>query len=151
MDTGITRNPDEYMYDIIWGVSDSRIVRDEEGVEEEKREKEKREKEEREEREKKEKEEREKREEKEREEREKEEREKKEKEEREKREKKEREEREERARMNKYQNMETSEIQKRLLVLQKITQPTEEEKKELTSLLAVFSARPSTSFSWRGY
>ena len=34
VDTGITRNPDEYMYDILWGVSDSRIVRDEEGVEE---------------------------------------------------------------------------------------------------------------------
>ena len=27
---GITRNPDEYMYDILWGESDSRIVRDEE-------------------------------------------------------------------------------------------------------------------------
>ncbi len=60
LDTGITRNPDEYMYDILWGVSDSRIVRDEEGVEEteaiekeerekkeEEREKEEREKEER--------------------------------------------------------------------------------------------------------
>ncbi len=98
LDTGITRNPDEYMYDILWGVSDSRIVRDEEGVEEreeerEEEEKEKREKEEREEREKKEKEERDKR---------------------EKREKEEREEREERARINKYENMETSEIKKRL-------------------------------------
>ena len=61
--TGITRNPDEYMYDILWGVSDSRIVRDEEGVEEteteEEREEEKREKEEREKREEKEREKRE--------------------------------------------------------------------------------------------
>ena len=122
LDTGITRNPDEYMYDILWGVSDSRIVRDEEGVEErEEEEKEKREKEEREKREK------------------------------EEREKEEREEREERARINKYQNMETSEIQKRLLVLQKITQPTEEENKELTSLLAVFSTRSLSLLSWRGY
>ncbi len=63
MDTAITRNPDEYMNDILWGVSDSRIVRDEEGVEEtETREKEEREKREKEEREKREKEEREKRE-----------------------------------------------------------------------------------------
>ena len=46
MDAGITRNPDEYVYDILWGESDSRIVRDEEGVEEtETREKEKEERE----------------------------------------------------------------------------------------------------------
>ena len=53
LDTGITINPDEYMYDILWGVSDSRIVRDEEGIEETetKEEREKREKEEREKRE----------------------------------------------------------------------------------------------------
>ena len=50
LDTGITRNPDEYMYNILWGVSDSRTVRDEEGVEETetKEEREKTEKEERE-------------------------------------------------------------------------------------------------------
>ena len=62
MDTGITRNPDEYMYDILWGVSDSKILRDEEGVEEreEEREEEEKEKREKEEREKREKEEREK-------------------------------------------------------------------------------------------
>ena len=125
LDTGITRNPDEYMYDILWGVSDSRIVRDEEGVEEREEEvKEKKEEREKEEREKREKEKREKR----------------EKEEREKREK-EREEREERARLNKYENMKTDEIKKRLGVLQKITQPTEEENKELTSLFAIFSTR----------
>jgi len=52
------------------------------------------------------------------------------------------------ARMNKYQNMETSEINKRLEVLHKITQLTYEEKKELASLFAVISAR---SFSGRGY
>ena len=119
LDTGITRNPDEYMYDILWGVSDSRIVRDEEGVEETETE----------------------------EEREEEEREKREKEEREKREEKEREERE---RINKYENMETSEIKKRLGILQKInkSQRTEEDNKELTSLLAIFSTR---LFSGRGY
>ena len=33
LDAGISRNPDEYMYDILWGESGSRIVRDEEGVE----------------------------------------------------------------------------------------------------------------------
>ena len=143
LDTGITRDPDEYMYDILWGVSDSRIVRDEEGVEEREEEEKEREKREREEREKKEKEEREKKEKKEREEREK-----KEKEEREKREKEEREEREERARINKYKNMETSEMMKRLQALQKITQPTEEEKKELARLITAISIR---SFSGRGY
>ncbi len=144
LDTGITRNPDEYMYDILWGVSDSRIVRGEEGVEETET-KEEREKREKKEREKREKEEREKRE--------KEEREKREKEEREKREKEEREEREERARMNKYQNMETSEIRKRLGVLQKInkSQRTEEENKELTSLLEIFASRLLTLFSGRRY
>ena len=54
MDSRVSQNPDEYMYDISWGESGSRIVRDEEGVEEtekEEREREKREKEEREERE----------------------------------------------------------------------------------------------------
>ena len=45
MDTRVSQNPDEYMYDILWGESGSRIVRDEEGVEEtEAREKEEREK-----------------------------------------------------------------------------------------------------------
>ena len=34
LDAGISSNPDEYMYDILWGESGSRIVRDEEGVEE---------------------------------------------------------------------------------------------------------------------
>ena len=34
MDAEISRNPDEYMYDILWGESSSGIVRDEEGVEE---------------------------------------------------------------------------------------------------------------------
>ena len=34
MDAGISSNPDECMYDILWGESGSRIVRDEEGVEE---------------------------------------------------------------------------------------------------------------------
>ena len=115
METGITRNPDEYMYDILWGVSDSRIVRDEEGVEETetKEEKEKRKKEEKEKRE------------------------------------KEAREMEERERMNKYKNMETSEIKKRLEVLQKInkSQCTEEENKELTSLLEIFASRLFTSFS----
>ena len=147
LDTGITRNPDEYMYDILWGVSDSRIVRDEEGVEEE-REEEEKEKREKGEREKREKEERERRERgrKER-------REKREGGKREEREREGREEREERERTNKCENMETSEIKKRLGVLQKInkSQRTEEENKELTSLLAVFSTRPLTSFSWRGY
>ena len=84
LDAGISSNPDEYMYDILWGESGSRILRDEEGVEEtEKREKEEREK--------------------------------REKEEREKREKREKEarEREERERIDKYKNMETSEIIKR--------------------------------------
>ena len=144
LDTGITRNPYEYMYDILWGESDSTIVRDEEGVEETetKEEKEKREKEEREKREKREKEKREK------EKRKKEEKEKKEKEAREKREKEERE-REERGRINKYKNMETSEIRKRLGVLQKIdkSQRTEEENKELTSLLEIFASQLLTSFS----
>ena len=88
VDTRVSQNPDEYMCDILWGESGSRIVRDEEGVEETET-------------------------------REKEEREKKEKEEREKREK---EEREERERLNKYKNMETSEIIKRSKVLQKINQ-----------------------------
>ena len=92
METAITRNPDEYMYDILWGVSDSRIVRDEGGVEETEtnEEKEKRE----------------------------EERVKREKEEKEKREKEESEKRERRRgrgrkeRINKCKNMETSEIRK---------------------------------------
>ena len=45
LDAGISSNPDEYVYDILWGESVSRIVRDEEGVEEtEKRDKEEREK-----------------------------------------------------------------------------------------------------------
>ena len=62
MDTRVSQNPDEYMYDILWGESGSRIVRDEEGVEEtEAREKEEMEKKE-EERDKRENEEREKRE-----------------------------------------------------------------------------------------
>ena len=77
------------MYDILWGESGSRIVRDEEGVEEtEKKENEERE-------------------------------------------------REERERINKYKNMETSEIIKRSKVFQKINQSqrTEEENKELASLL----------------
>ena len=49
--------------------------------------------------------------------------------------------------------METSEIKKRLTVLQKIneSQRTEEENKELTSLFAIFSTRLLTSFSGRGY
>ena len=34
MDTRVSQNPDEYMYDILWGESGSRIFRDEEGVEE---------------------------------------------------------------------------------------------------------------------
>jgi len=34
MDTRVSQNPDEYMYDILWGESGSRILRDEEGVEE---------------------------------------------------------------------------------------------------------------------
>ena len=99
MDTSVSQNPDEYMYDILCGESGSRLVRDEEGVEEtEAREKELREKTENEEREKREKEEREKTE-----------------KGREKREK------EERERMNKSKNMETSEIKKQTLeVLQKI-------------------------------
>ena len=63
MDAAISRNTVECMYDIIWGESGSRIVKDEDGVEEtEKREKEEREKREKEEREKREKEEREERE-----------------------------------------------------------------------------------------
>ncbi len=55
--------------------------------------------------------------------------------------------------MNKYKNMETSEILKRSQVLQKINQSqrTEEENKELTSLLAVFSTRLLSSFSRVGY
>ena len=87
----VSQNPDEYMFDILWGESGSRIVRDEEGVEEtETREKEEREKREKEEREK-----------------------------------------EERERINKYKNMETSEIIKISKVLQKINQSqrTEEENK----------------------
>ena len=76
LNTGITRNPDEYMYDILWGESDSTIVRDKEGVEETETNEEKREKNER--------------------------------------------EREERERINKYKNMETNEIRKRLGVLQKM-------------------------------
>ena len=95
LNTGIRRNPDEYMYDILWGESDSTIVRDKEGVEETETngEKEKREKEAR--------------------------------------EKREKEEREERERINKYKNMETSEIRKRLGVLQKMnkSQRTEEANK----------------------
>ena len=91
------------------GVSDSRIVRNEEGVEE-------REEEEREKRDKR------------RGRKEKRKRRRKERGERE-GEKREQEEREERARINKYQNMETSEMKKRLVVLQKITQLTEEENK----------------------
>ena len=48
LDAGISSNPDVHMCDILWGESGSRIVRDEEGVEEtEKREKEEREKRER--------------------------------------------------------------------------------------------------------
>ena len=151
MDTGITRNPDEYMYDILWGESDSMIVRDEEGVEETETEEE-REEEEKEEREQREKEEREKRE---REKKEKEEKEKREKEEKEKREKEAREktekeerEREEKERINKYYSMETSEIQKRIEVLQKITQPTKEEYKELTSLFAILSTKLLASSSY---
>jgi len=115
LNTGITRNPDEYMYDILWGESDSTIVRDKEGVEETETNEEK---------------------------------EKREKEAREKREKEERE-REERERINKYKNMETSEIRKRLGVLQKMnkSQRTEEANKELTSLLEIFASRLLTSFS----
>ena len=69
--------------------------------------------------------------------------------EKEERESEEREEREERERINKYKNMETSEIRKRLGVLQKInkSQCTEEENKELTSLLEIFASRQLTSFS----
>ena len=53
VDSRVSQNPDEYMYDILYGESGSRIIRDEEGVEEtETREKEKKEKEEREKREK---------------------------------------------------------------------------------------------------
>ncbi len=140
VDSRVSQNPDEYMYDILWGESDSRIVRDEEGVEEtEKREKEEREKREKEEREK--------------EEREKEEREKREKEAREKREKEAREKGEKEERINKYKNMETSEIRKRLGVLQKInkSQRTEEENKELTSPFEIFASRLLTSVSGRRF
>ena len=135
LDAGISSNPDEYMYDILWGESGSGIVRDEEGAEEtETREKEK-EKEEREKREKREKE-----------------REKREKEEREKRENEERE-REERERINKYKNMETSETIKRSKVLQRINQSqrTKEENKELTSLFEIYRSRVLTSSSARRY
>ena len=89
------------MYDILWGESGSRKVRDEEGVEEtETRENEEREK-------------------------------------------REKEEREERERINKYKNMETSEIIKRSKVFQKInkSQCTEEENKELASLLEIYASR----------
>ena len=55
--------------------------------------------------------------------------------------------------INKYENMETSEIKKRLEVLQKInkSQRTEEGNKELTSLLEIFSTRLLSSFSRERY
>ena len=76
--------------------------------------------------------------------------EKREKEEREKRVKEERES-EERERINKYKNMETSEIIKRSKVLQKLhqSQRTEEENKELTSLLEIYASRLLTLVSGR--
>ena len=60
---------------------------------------------------------------------------------------------EERERMNKYKNMETSEIIKRSKVLQKInrSQCTEEENKELPSLLEIYASRVLTSISGRRY
>ncbi len=47
INTRISQNPDEYMYNILWGPN-SRVARDEEGVEEKKEEREKKEEEERE-------------------------------------------------------------------------------------------------------
>jgi len=55
--------------------------------------------------------------------------------------------------MNKYKNMETSEILKRSKVLQKINQSqrTEEENKELASLLEIYASRLLTSVSGRRF
>ena len=51
--------------------------------------------------------------------------------------------------MNKYKNMETIEIRKRLEVLQKIyqSQRSEEENKELTSLSKIYGSRVLTSIT----
>ena len=45
--------------------------------------------------------------------------------------------------------METSEMMKRLVVLQKITQPTEEEKKELARLITAISIRSSSTIRYK--
>ena len=55
--------------------------------------------------------------------------------------------------MNKYKNMETSEIKKRLEVLQKIhrSQRTKKKNKELTSLAKIYASRVLTSISGRRF
>ena len=55
--------------------------------------------------------------------------------------------------MNKCKDIATSEIKKRLEVLQKINQSqrTEEENKELTSLLEIYASRVLTLISGRRY